>query len=160
MSAASFFAASSDEEEEEQEQEAAAKDELKEYLALPQIKFKSEHDAMMWWLEHQEQFPNLEVMARQYLGCPAISASLSIASSPRSASRSRTSASARRRRPSRTSCSRRSICPELALFKRLNTKNTQCVQKCVFKRLKTLRVKTLNNVKRFEKHEKNVKSRI
>ena len=73
MSAASFCAASSDEEEEEQQQ-AAAKDELKEYLALPQI--KSEHDAMMWWLEHQEQFPNLEVMARQYLGCPAISATV------------------------------------------------------------------------------------
>ena len=33
----SFFAASSDEEEEE---EAAATDELKEYLALPQIKYR------------------------------------------------------------------------------------------------------------------------
>ena len=75
MSAATFFAASSDEEEEE-EQEAAAKDELKEYLALPQIKYKSEHDAMTWWLEHQEQFPNLEVMGRQYLGCPATSATV------------------------------------------------------------------------------------
>ena len=74
MSAASFCAASSDEEEEEEQQQAAAKDELKEYLALPQI--KCEHDAMMWWLEHQEQFPNLEVMARQYLGCPATSATV------------------------------------------------------------------------------------
>ena len=26
---------------------------------------------MLWWLEHRQQFPNLEVMARQYLGCPA-----------------------------------------------------------------------------------------
>ena len=75
MSAASFFAASSDEEEEEEE-EAAAKDELKEYLALPQIKHRSEQDAMIWWLEHKEQFPNLEVMARQYLSCPATSATV------------------------------------------------------------------------------------
>ena len=52
------------------------KDELKEYLALPQIKYKSEQDAMIWWLEHRTQFPNLEVMARQYLGCPATSASV------------------------------------------------------------------------------------
>ena len=29
------------------------KDELKEYLALPQIKYKSEKD-VVWWLEHQE----------------------------------------------------------------------------------------------------------
>ena len=29
---------------------------------------------MIWWLEHKEQFPNLEVMARQYLSCPANSA--------------------------------------------------------------------------------------
>ena len=139
MSAASFFAASSDEEEEE-EQEAAAKDELKEYLALPQIKYRSEQDAMIWWLEHKEQFPNLEVMARQYLGCPAISATVDrlfskvgIAFSDK---RTRSEAATL----ARTSCSRRSICPKLVLFKRLNIKNTQCVQKCVFKRLKTLRV--------------------
>ena len=31
---------------------------------------------LAWWLEHQEQFPNLEVMARQYLGCPATSATV------------------------------------------------------------------------------------
>ena len=55
---------------------AGEKDELKEYLALPQIKYKSEQDAMIWWLEHREQFPNLEVMARQYLGCPATSATV------------------------------------------------------------------------------------
>ena len=45
-------------------------------MALPQIKFKGEQDAMIWWLEHQKQFPNLEVMARQYLGCPATSATV------------------------------------------------------------------------------------
>ena len=37
---------------------------------------KSEQDAMLWWLEHRQQFPNLEVMARQYLGCPATSATV------------------------------------------------------------------------------------
>ena len=31
---------------------------------------------MLWWLEHQQQFPNLAVMARQYLGCPATSATV------------------------------------------------------------------------------------
>ena len=31
---------------------------------------------MLWWLEHRQQFPNLEVMARQYLGCPATSATV------------------------------------------------------------------------------------
>ena len=31
---------------------------------------------MIWWLQHQEQFPNLEVMARHYLGCPATSATV------------------------------------------------------------------------------------
>ena len=51
-------------------------DELDAYLALPQIKFKTEKDATEWWLEHRQTFPNLEVMARQYLGCPASSASV------------------------------------------------------------------------------------
>ena len=31
---------------------------------------------MLWWLEHRQQFPNLEVMARQYLGYPATSATV------------------------------------------------------------------------------------
>ena len=31
---------------------------------------------MLWWLEHQQQFPNLAVMARLYLGCPATSATV------------------------------------------------------------------------------------
>jgi len=75
VSAAQFFA-NSDSEAESSDEEAAVKDELKEYLELPQIKYKSEQDAMLWWLEHQKQFPNLEVMARQYLGCPATSATV------------------------------------------------------------------------------------
>ena len=77
VSAASFFADSEDDDDEGEEEAAAPiKDELKEYLALPQIKYKSEQDAMLWWLEHRQQFPNLEVMARQYLGCPATSATV------------------------------------------------------------------------------------
>ena len=31
---------------------------------------------MLWWQEHRSEFPNLEVMARQYLGCPATSATV------------------------------------------------------------------------------------
>ena len=71
VSAASFFADSDSEESEEEPD--ATKDELKEYLALPQIKhklkslYKSEQQVNNWWLQHREQFPNLEVMARQYL---------------------------------------------------------------------------------------------
>ena len=77
-SAAGFFADSDEEEAEGGEAAgvAAEKDELAEYLALPQIKYKTEEDAINWWREHKEQFPNLEVMARQYLGCPASSASV------------------------------------------------------------------------------------
>ena len=58
--------ASASEDDDEGEEEAAApvKDELKEYLALPQIKYKSEQDAMLPWLEHRQQFPNLEVTSR------------------------------------------------------------------------------------------------
>ena len=31
---------------------------------------------LLWWQEHRSEFPNLEVMARQYLGCPATSATV------------------------------------------------------------------------------------
>ena len=30
----------------------------------------------MWWREHEYKYPNVAVMARQYLGCPASSASV------------------------------------------------------------------------------------
>ena len=72
-SAAGFFAGSDDEDANE---EAAVVDELEAYLALPQIKYKSEKDAKLWWLEFEPKFPNVAVMARQYLGCPASSASV------------------------------------------------------------------------------------
>ena len=55
---------------------AASLDEMSEYLSLPQIKSKKDQDTPDWWLEHRDQFPNLEVMARQYLGCPASSAAV------------------------------------------------------------------------------------
>jgi hypothetical protein len=42
-------------------------DELAAYLALPQIKMKTERDATEWWQEHSKEFPNVAVMARQYL---------------------------------------------------------------------------------------------
>ena len=66
---AAFFG-DSDESVEVEEQEAI-KDELVDYLALPQIKYKTEWEALDCWKEHQKEFPNVAVMARQYLGCPA-----------------------------------------------------------------------------------------
>ena len=51
-------------------------DELAAYLALPQIEYKTEWDALDWWKENAKKFLNLSVMARQYLGCPASSATV------------------------------------------------------------------------------------
>ena len=51
-------------------------DELTAYLALPQLLYKTEWDALKWWEEYASKFPNLSVMARQYLGCPASSATV------------------------------------------------------------------------------------
>ena len=44
---------------------------LSPYLALPQIEYQTEWDALTWWEDNAKKFPNLSVMARQYLGCPA-----------------------------------------------------------------------------------------
>jgi hypothetical protein len=33
-------------------------------------------DVKEWWLANAERFPNVERMARQYLGCPASSAAV------------------------------------------------------------------------------------
>ena len=60
----------------EDETQTAPKDELAEYLAIPQIKYKTEEDALEWWKVHARDFPNVAVMARKYLGCPASSASV------------------------------------------------------------------------------------
>ena len=75
VSAAAIMAGSSSEEEEDEEVEVA-KEELEAYLALPQVKCKTEKEALDWWKEHADQFPNVAVMARQYLGCPATSAAV------------------------------------------------------------------------------------
>ena len=74
-----FFAGSDSEESEESEEEAAVAeyDEFEAYLALPQIKYRTERGATDWWLENtSKNFPKLAVMARQYLGCPASSAAV------------------------------------------------------------------------------------
>ena len=56
--------------------DSEAKDELAKYLALPQQPMST--CPLTWWREQKEEdaYPNLEVMARQYLGCPASSASV------------------------------------------------------------------------------------
>jgi hypothetical protein len=51
-------------------------DELKAYLALPQIENKDDWVPLKWWKENEKLFPNLAVMARQYLGCPSTSATV------------------------------------------------------------------------------------
>lgn len=49
------------------------KSEVDKYLDLPPVPMKT--DILKWWAAHEEDFPNLAGMARQYLGCPATSAS-------------------------------------------------------------------------------------
>ena len=51
-------------------------DELAAYLTLPQIPYHTEWDALEWWEKNASMFPNLSVMGRQYLGCPASSATV------------------------------------------------------------------------------------
>ena len=51
-------------------------DEMAEYLELPQIENTSEWCGLEWWAENRKLFPNLARMARQYLGCPATSATV------------------------------------------------------------------------------------
>ena len=48
---------------------AAPVDELEAYLALPQVKMKTDLELLAWWEDHEGEFPNVAVMARQYLGC-------------------------------------------------------------------------------------------
>ena len=45
-------------------------------MALPQVSMKEVSDPLQWWREHAELYPNVAVMARQYLGCPASSAAV------------------------------------------------------------------------------------
>ena len=68
--------ASGDEGEAEEDETVEIEDELKAYLELPQLKCKTEQEAIDWWVEKTKRFPNLSAMARQYLGCPATSATV------------------------------------------------------------------------------------
>ena len=49
-------------------------DELAAYLSLSQAECSD--DPLEWWAGKAKKFPNLSVMARQYLGCPASSATV------------------------------------------------------------------------------------
>ena len=62
--------------EAEEDETVEIEDELKAYLELPQLKCKTEQEAIDWWVDKSKRFPNLAVMARQYLGCPATSATV------------------------------------------------------------------------------------
>ena len=57
-------------------EESSVENELKKYHELPQIPLKADSDVGAWWREHAKQFPNVSVMARQFLGCPASSAAV------------------------------------------------------------------------------------
>ena len=47
--------------------------ELNAYIRMQQV--TNDTDPLMWWKQHQEEFPRLARMARQYLAVPASSAS-------------------------------------------------------------------------------------
>ena len=49
------------------------KSEAELYLELPDVPMET--DILKWWAQNEGKFPQLSVMARQYLGCPATSAS-------------------------------------------------------------------------------------
>ena len=73
-----FMADSSDEGDNPEQEDT---DELTAYLEVEQLKVKKTDPESIvgdcWWLiNNKAKFPNLEVMARQYLGVPASSASV------------------------------------------------------------------------------------
>jgi hypothetical protein len=47
--------------------------EAENYLQIPPV--QADIDLLQWWAEHEEVLPHLSRMARQFLGCPATSAS-------------------------------------------------------------------------------------
>jgi hypothetical protein len=49
------------------------KPEAVRYLELPDVPMSV--NILEWWAENEKDFPQLSCMARQYLGCPATSAS-------------------------------------------------------------------------------------
>lgn len=80
QSALALFLADDEEPEETPvpEQPVAPRDEVEEYLKLPQASSTnpdgSELDILSWWKIHEEQLPHLSKMARQFLALPASSA--------------------------------------------------------------------------------------
>ena len=46
---------------------------LQTYMQVQQV--SNDTDPLMWWKQHQQEFPDLPRMARQYLAVPATSAS-------------------------------------------------------------------------------------
>jgi len=60
----------------EPEDQSPYDDELGEYLKLPQIPNTGELSGLKSWATNKKRFPNLARMARQYLGCPASSATV------------------------------------------------------------------------------------
>ena len=71
-----FMADSSDEGDNPEQEDT---DELTAYLEVEQLKVKKTDPESIvgdWWLTNKTKFPNLEVIARQYLGVPASSASV------------------------------------------------------------------------------------
>ena len=75
-STSGFMADSSDEGDNPEQEDT---DELTAYLEVEQLKVKKTDPESIvgdWWLTNKAKFPNLEVMARQYLGVPASSASV------------------------------------------------------------------------------------
>ena len=58
------------------EDDSPHEDEIGEYLKLPQIANTGEWAGLKWWADNKKRFPNLARMARQYLGCPASSATV------------------------------------------------------------------------------------
>ena len=73
-STAGFFADS--DESSSDETPAAAQHELEAYFGLPQVRLKDVRNPLEWWKQHAEEYSNVAVMARQYLGCPASSAAV------------------------------------------------------------------------------------
>ena len=56
-------------------QQRVSETEAEKYLKLVPVPKLMTTDILDWWATHEAEFPNLARMARQFLGCPATSAS-------------------------------------------------------------------------------------
>ena len=59
--------------EEEDSDDAAEESEAQKYLSSPDVAMDC--DILVWWANHELEYPHLSVMARQYLSMPTTSAS-------------------------------------------------------------------------------------